>query len=126
MPLWKRPSRKRRTTRLVAMFPAQTATMDQLLAKDLERILIPGKIRKARGIAVGHQAAAAILAMRANDGSQIPDPTVDVNFFCGDQPGEWRQDPITLSPRRWAPTGEGSSRLSCNRPTNSAFPRRPP
>ena len=48
---------------------------------------------------MGHQAAAAILAMRANDGSQIPDPTVDVNFFCGNQPGEWRQDPITLSPR---------------------------
>ncbi len=84
---------------LVAMFPAQTATMNQLLAEDLNQIVIPEQEHcQARGLAVGHQAAAAILALRTNDGSQIPDPTVNVNFFCGNQPGKWRQDPISLSP----------------------------
>src|SRR5206468_10500777 len=50
------------------------------------------------GIALGHRTAAAILAMRLNEGSQIPEPRVGVDYFPSDQPGHWRQDPISLIP----------------------------
>ena len=35
--------------------------------------------------------------MRLNDGSQIPDPTIG-DYSPSDQPGHWRQDPISLIP----------------------------
>lgn len=83
---------------LVALYPAQAATMDELLADDLNQIQLPDKHAKPRGIAVGRRAAAAILAMRAADGSQHAEPRVNVDFICSDQPGKWRQDPISLIP----------------------------
>jgi hypothetical protein len=36
--------------------------------------------------------------MRVNDGAQIPEPTIGVDYFPSDQPGHWRQDPISLIP----------------------------
>src|SRR5437764_8219719 len=36
--------------------------------------------------------------MRVNDGSQVPDPTLGVDYFPSNQPGHWRQDPISLIP----------------------------
>jgi hypothetical protein len=36
--------------------------------------------------------------MRANDGSAHPEPVVNVDFICSDDPGKWRQDPISLIP----------------------------
>ena len=36
--------------------------------------------------------------MRFNDGSQIPEPTIGVDYFPSDQPGHWRQDPVSLIP----------------------------
>ncbi len=83
---------------LVALFPAQATTMDELLADDLDQMRIADRHAKVRGIAAGRQAAAAILALRANDGSEIPEPRVNVDFICSDQPGWWRQDPISLLP----------------------------
>ncbi|HUK82094.1 MAG TPA: hypothetical protein VLZ12_05615, partial [Verrucomicrobiae bacterium] len=44
---------------LVALFPAQAATMDGLLADDLDQMRITDKHAKTSGIAVGHRAAAA-------------------------------------------------------------------
>ncbi len=52
---------------LVAMFPSQRAAFDQELAEDLGDI--PNGQAKTRGIALGRRAAAAILALRSNDGS---------------------------------------------------------
>lgn len=83
---------------LVALYPAQTATMDELLADDLEQIRPANKHAKLRGITVGHQAAAAIIALRADDGSQHAEPLMNIEFVCGNQPGSWRQDPISLIP----------------------------
>src|ERR1051326_2272263 len=83
---------------LEALFPAQAATFDQLLADDLNQIQIADPHAKPRGIAVGRQAAAAILALRADDGSQHPEPLMNTEFICGNQPGDWRQDPISLIP----------------------------
>lgn len=49
-------------------------------------------------MALGRQTAAAILAARANDGSQRPEPHVGVEFLTSNDPGKWRQDPISLIP----------------------------
>jgi VCPO second helical-bundle domain len=81
---------------LAAMFPSQTATFNAYLAEDLAAV--PNAQQRANGIDLGHRTAAAILTMRLNDGSQIPEPRVGIDYFPGDQPGHWRQDPISLIP----------------------------
>jgi hypothetical protein len=81
---------------LVAVFPAQAATFDAALAEDLGKI----RDRRARneGIRLGQRAAAAILALRANDGSQHLEPAMGSDYVPGDEPGSWRQDPISQIP----------------------------
>ena len=81
---------------LAAMFPSQTATFDAYLTQDLAAVR--NSQQRANGIDLGHRTAAAIMAMRGNDGSQIPEPRVVVDYFPSDQPGHWRQDPISLIP----------------------------
>src|SRR5438552_1706383 len=81
---------------LVAMFPSQTPTFDGYLAEDLAAIR--NAQQKANGIDLGQRTAAAILAMRFNDGSQFPEPRIGIDYFPSDQPGHWRQDPISLIP----------------------------
>ena len=81
---------------LTAMFPSQTATFDAYLAEDLAAV--PNAQQRANGIDLGHRAATAILTMRLNDGSQIPEPRVGIDYFPSDLPGHWRQDPISLIP----------------------------
>ena len=82
---------------LVAMFPSQTAAFDEALAEDLSDI--QSSQAKTRGIALGQQAAAAILAMRSNDGSAHAEPVLIQNggdWVTSNLPGRWRQDPISL------------------------------
>ncbi|MBI3807858.1 MAG: phosphatase PAP2 family protein [Nitrospirae bacterium] len=78
---------------LVALFPSQTAAFDTVLAESLSEI--PDGRMKANGIALGKRAAAAILAARANDGSQHSEPRVGIEFLTSNDPGKWRQDPIS-------------------------------
>ncbi len=88
---------------LVAMFPAQAATFDAELAADLGS---GGGMSNARGIALGQAAAAAILTLRAADGSAHPEPMYVAPggtpgpglYVASDQPGKWRQDPISMIP----------------------------
>lgn len=72
---------------LVALFPSHGDRLDDELAEDLDSLI--GGDGKSNGIAFGRAAAAAVLAMRENDGS---DSTVDYVF--SDQPGHWRSDPM--------------------------------
>ncbi|MBI3245112.1 MAG: phosphatase PAP2 family protein [Deltaproteobacteria bacterium] len=81
---------------LVALFPSQRRSCDAQLTQDLTQI--PGGRTKVRGMKLGRQAAAAILARRANDGAQHAEPLIGVDFFTGEEPGEWRQDPISQLP----------------------------
>jgi hypothetical protein len=81
---------------LVAVFPSQAASFDQELAEDLSEI--PSGQDKANGIALGSRAAAAILALKRNDGSQHSEPVLGVDWFTSNRPGRWRQDPISLIP----------------------------
>ena len=82
---------------LIAMFPSQTAALDQELAEDLSDI--PSSQAKTRGIALGQQAAAAILAMRSSDGSAHAEPVLvqdGGDWVTSNLAGRWRQDPISL------------------------------
>src|SRR2546430_4762415 len=81
---------------LAALFPSQTATFNAYLAEDLA--VVRNALQKANGIDLGQRTAAAILTMRLNDGSQFPEPRIGVDYFPSDQPGHWRQDPISLIP----------------------------
>jgi len=81
---------------LAALFPSQEDRFDAVLAEDLGEI--PEGRRKASGIALGKRAAAAVLAARANDGAQHNEPRVGVEFLTSNDPGKWRQDPVSLIP----------------------------
>jgi hypothetical protein len=81
---------------LVALFSSQKASFDELLAEDLAQI--PDGPSKTKGITLGRLAAKTILAMRAGDGSELAEPRVGVDFITSNDPGKWRQDPISLIP----------------------------
>lgn len=81
---------------LVALFPSQKSNFDQLLADDLSQP--PNGRPKRDGIALGQQAASACLALRANDGSNYVEPRVGIDFITSNDPGKWRQDPISHHP----------------------------
>ncbi|MCL4501972.1 MAG: phosphatase PAP2 family protein [Deltaproteobacteria bacterium] len=80
---------------LTALFPSQTPRLDGLLAGELAQVQEGSA--KINGIRTGQVAAAAILALRQNDGSSKADPVFGVDYFPKEDPGYWRQDPISLS-----------------------------
>jgi len=82
---------------LAALFPSQKPDFDTLLAEDLGQIGSHDHA-KTNGVELGQRAAAAILALRSDDGSQVPEPKMGIGFIPGEQPGSWRQDPISKGP----------------------------
>src|SRR5438093_5563950 len=81
---------------LVALFASQTASFAARLEEDLGGVR--DAVAEGNGIDLGHQAAAAILALRADDGSEHAEPRVGIDFITSDEPGKWRQDPISQLP----------------------------
>ncbi len=81
---------------LAALFPSQAASFADLLERDLAQIR--SRKGRIRGVALGRQAAARILARVAGDGSDHPEPRVGVDFHPSDDAGYWRPDPISQSP----------------------------
>lgn len=82
---------------LVSLFPSQATTFDSALAEDLARVR--SKKQKANGISLGRQVAAALLASRVGDGAEVPEVKIGPGGYqTGDQPGQWRQDPISQIP----------------------------
>jgi hypothetical protein len=80
---------------LVEMYPSQTPTFDTALVEDLEQIDARGKDEGRR---LGRRAAALILNKKQSDGSDAIDPRMGVEFEPSDEPGKWRQDPISQIP----------------------------
>ena len=80
---------------------------------------IPDGAAKTQGVALGHAAAAAILALRADDGSDTP--FIVPAYPQGTEPGEYRFTPGTPFP--FGPAGP-TSRRSCCAARNSAHRRR--
>jgi len=81
---------------LIALWPSQAAAFDQRLAEDLA--VIGDAQLKSNGMAFGRRAAIAILALRAADGSQHPEPVIGTDFITSDDAGHWRKDPISQIP----------------------------
>ena len=83
---------------LAALYPSQRPAFDALLADDLAVARIPSARALANGVDLGRRAAAAILALRSDDGSQYAEPVLGIDFITSNAPGKWRQDPIGQSP----------------------------
>jgi hypothetical protein len=81
---------------LVALFPSQAGSIGARYAEALDRL--PRGPGTSDGIDLGRHTASAILAMRAEDGSQHAEPRVGIEFTTSDEPGKWRQDPISAIP----------------------------
>jgi hypothetical protein len=78
---------------LAALYPRQADRLHALLNADLARL--PAGRHKLDGIDIGRRAAAAILALRAGDGAERPDPVVGVDYPLYKEPGKWRPDPVS-------------------------------
>lgn len=81
---------------LAALYPRQSARFGQWLRDDLAR-LPPGRAT-LDGIDLGRRAAAAILALRANDGFYRGEAIVGADYPLLTQPGQWRPDPVSQNP----------------------------
>ena len=81
---------------LVALFPSQAASCHAELARVMGDV--PKGGAKTNGIDLGRRAAAAILALRQNDGSAQAEPVYGVGYVASNDPGKWRQDPISQIP----------------------------
>jgi len=78
---------------LVALYPFQE-DRDAIFELDISAIL-GSPASTHRGAHLGKEAAKAILALRKNDGSEMPEPIVGVDFFTINQPGYWQIDPVS-------------------------------
>ncbi|WP_236030390.1 vanadium-dependent haloperoxidase [Paractinoplanes lichenicola] len=75
---------------LLSLFPAQSASLDQMYADALAPI--PDGRAKTGGIRAGSDAAAAMIAARAGDGA-----FADKSWNASTAPGQWRPTPPTLA-----------------------------
>ena len=81
---------------LASLYPSQKPSFDTALAEELARV--SSAQQKTGGIALGRQVAAAVLASRVDDGAELPELRVGINYITSNLPGRWRQDPISLIP----------------------------
>lgn len=81
---------------LCALFPSQISKFDGLMADELSNT--PNGRPKSDGVALGKQCAAKVLSLRADDGSGYTEPRVGIEFITSNDPGKWRQDPISHHP----------------------------
>jgi hypothetical protein len=80
---------------LVDLFPSQKASFDAEL-QDSVRRLRDSSLAIFNGVRLGKAAADAILDLRATDGSQHAEPVLGTDWTTSNDPGHWRQDPISL------------------------------
>jgi hypothetical protein len=81
---------------LAALYPSQKPAFDGFLADELLRIR--SRSEKANGVELGQRVAAAILALRAHDGSAKAEPRVGIEHITKNDAGHWRQDPLSSIP----------------------------
>jgi membrane-associated phospholipid phosphatase len=81
---------------LVSLYPRQAERLQRLLREDLARL--PGGRNTLDGVDIGRRAAAAILALRADDGTYEGEPVVGEDYPLHQRPGLWRPDPVSRIP----------------------------
>jgi membrane-associated phospholipid phosphatase len=74
-------------TALVGLYPAQQNSLDSDYATELAQV--PNGPAKDKGIRLGQQVASDLLAVRANDGSNV----IPAPFVAGTNPGDYRPTP---------------------------------
>jgi hypothetical protein len=74
-------------TTLVGLYPALQATLDDVYAAELSQV--PDGPAKDKGVRVGNEVASDLLAIRADDGSNVAPPP----FVAGSDPGNYRSTP---------------------------------
>jgi hypothetical protein len=84
---------------LVVLRPGSTTTLDALRATSLAAI--PDGPAKDAGIVAGEDAAAAMLLLRANDGSGAVIP-----YTPGTNPGDWQPTPPQVAPAAFTQWGQ--------------------
>jgi len=72
---------------LVGLYPAQQSSLDADYAAELAKV--PDGPAKDKGVRLGEQVAADLLAIRADDGSNVTPPP----FVAGTNPGDYRPTP---------------------------------
>ena len=85
---------------LLSLYPAFQTTLDGELQQDLAQI--PDGKAKNDGITLGQTVAAQILAFRANDGSDAPQP----GFISQNIPGFYRSTPPDFTPADFTQWGD--------------------
>ena len=83
---------------LVSLYPSQQPRLDALLASDIATIGAGDPPALTAGNALGVAAAAAIIALRQNDGSERPEPSVGNgpnDFHPIGGAGHWTIDPVS-------------------------------
>ena len=82
---------------LVWIYPYQKKRLDSLYAQD--QILIGGDPAAIKaGVKLGAKSAAAIIKMRTNDGSELPEQSVGTgpdDYHVINAPGYWSPDPVS-------------------------------
>jgi hypothetical protein len=78
---------------LVALYPAQRAALDRELARKLRGLPLGRDL--LGGVLLGRRAATAILARRADDGSDHAEPVVGTDWPLDETFGAWRPDPVS-------------------------------
>ncbi|MES3020170.1 MAG: vanadium-dependent haloperoxidase [Pseudomonadota bacterium] len=81
---------------LVALYPRQAVSLGARLRAELARL--PDGRSKLNGVDIGRRAAAAILALRVNDGAYYTEPVVGQDYPVHSAPGQWRPDPVSQFP----------------------------
>jgi len=74
-------------TALVRLYPAQQSRLDTDYAAELAKV--PDGPAKDKGVHLGQEVASDLLAIRANDGSNVTPPP----FIAGTSPGDYRPTP---------------------------------
>lgn len=80
---------------LVYLYSAQEDYFDAFLEQDIASATDCNTSCLFNSVRLGKKIAEKIIALRTNDGSQIPDPIVGVNYTVSNLPGHWRPDPIS-------------------------------
>jgi PAP2 superfamily len=79
---------------LITLYPFQSDRLRAIFEQDIARIHGVQRAINA-GADLGDKAANAIIEKRKNDGSELPEPRVGVDFFPSTDPGKWQPDPIS-------------------------------
>jgi hypothetical protein len=80
---------------LVEMFPSQAEAMHGHMKAEMAVMPRQGLLQ---GLQVGREAAKAVMAIAAKDGAAHAEPRVGIEFIPSNEPGKWRQDPISRVP----------------------------